>query len=150
MNVVRRILGTAGLTGALLLAAGGPALAAALPSAEPSATAAPTSAPATDPAEQPSGCEQNPVICQDSVPVAAPGTTTDCGQIDANGVASPAPPGTVCIAGGLRPPATSGAGTPQLPRTGAASASGALALGSSLLLLGVLAAIVGRRRPHHV
>jgi LPXTG-motif cell wall-anchored protein len=79
-------------------------------------------------------------------PGATPGTTTDCGQVN-GGTASPAPPGTVCIAGGLNPGATSGAGAPQrLPRTGPSHLLPTLATGLWLVLLGALAGFAGRRR----
>ena len=161
MNAVRRTLTTAGLAGLLLLGSAGTALAAASP--DPSATAtasavasatpsaSPTEVPPASPSAEPSpdpssGCPQDPQICQSGGGV---NTTTDCGQVNDGGVSSPPPPGTVCIAGGLRPGTTagSGAGTPgQLPRTGPASLLPTLALGSWLVLLGAVAAVAGRRR----
>ena len=163
MHAVRRILGAAGLTGALLLAASGAAWAdpSASPTAspDPSVTASPAATPGASESPSPaasevptpdpsSGCEQDPTICQDTGPLAHPGTTTDCGQINDNGVASPAPPGTVCIASGLNPGTTSGSGgvRPQLPRTGPPPLATTVALGSSLVLLGLLATLAGRRR----
>ena len=168
MTAVRRVLLTAGLTGTLLLSAGSAWAASPTPSADPSASptatasptasASPSATPApTDsptPSAQPSasptagGCDQNPEICQSG---GTPNTTTDCGQVGPGGQpASPLPPGTVCIASGLNPGANtgsgSGAGTPQLPRTGPAPLVPTLALGSWLLLIGVLAALIGRRR----
>lgn len=179
MRAVRRILATAGLTGTLLLAASGSAWAVSGPtpstdpSASPTATASPSDAAtptptataspseeatptptaSTDPSPEPSsGCEPDPTICQDNRPGVHPGTTTDCGQVDENGVASPAPPGTVCIAGGLNPGTTSGsgAGSPQLPLTGPPPVLPILAVSGTLVLLGLLAIRAGRRRAVHV
>jgi hypothetical protein len=171
MTAVRRVLATAGLTGALLLSAGsaGSAWAAdPTPSADPSAsptasadpsarpTPAPSESPLAEPSEEPTvgGCEQNPVICQSG---GVPGGTVDCGQVSEGGpAASPPPDGVVCIASGLNPgnpnevlesSAGSGAGAPRtLPRTGPAPLLPTLALGSWLLLIGLAAAVVGRRR----
>jgi hypothetical protein len=167
MHAVRRTLSTAGLAGFLLLATTGSAWADPTPSADPSASASatpsaaasPTSTPVPSdsptPSEEPApgGCDQNPVICQSG---GAPGgTTTDCGQVGPGGQpASPLPPGTVCIAGGLNPGAnpgevtqvTSGSGAGTLPRTGPARLVPTLLLGSWLLLVGVVAALAGRRR----
>ena len=145
MTAVRRTLTTAGLAGLLLLGSAGTALAA--PSPDPSATASPTTSPTASPTPDPSsGCPQDPQICQSGGGVR---TTTDCGQVHNGQPASPPPPGTVCIAGGLRPGTTggSGAGNPgQLPRTGPAPLLPTLALGSWLVLLGAVAAVAGRRR----
>jgi hypothetical protein len=155
------MLSLTALAGAVLLAPAGVAWADPTPSADPSATASPaaTAGPSPDatPSEEPppSGCEQNPEICQSG---GAPGTTTDCGQVGPGGQpASPPPPGTVCIASGLNPgnpdevtQVTSGAGSPTLPRTGPAPLVPTLALGGWLLLLGVLAVAAGRRRTAQV
>src|SRR4051794_198065 len=154
MHAVRRVLSLSCLAGALLMAPAGAAWADATPSPDPSATASPTAAAQPTPSEEPapSGCEQNPEICQSG---GAPGTTTDCGQVGPGGTpASPPPPGTVCIASGLNPgnpdevtQVTSGSGAPgTLPHTGPAPMLPTLALGSWLLLLGVAAALAGRRR----
>jgi hypothetical protein len=161
MTAVRRVLLTAGLAGVLSLAAAGSAWAdptpSASPTASPTASADPSATPAPTDSPQPSaeptagGCDQNPEICQSG---GVPNTTTDCGQINADGTSSPAPPGTVCIANGLNPGTSTGsgagAGAPQLPRTGPAPFVPTLALGSMLLLLGVLAATAGRRRTTEV
>ncbi|MDT7536909.1 MAG: hypothetical protein QOI82_494 [Actinomycetota bacterium] len=176
MTAVRRVLAAAGLVGLVVMASAGSAWADATPSADPSATASPAASP--DPAAtaspDPSPDASNPptgttdcgttadgtgtpgldpgVICQAGGinPGTAPSPTVDCGQVN-GGVASPAPPGTVCIAGGLRPGTTSGSGTPStLPRTGPAPLVPTLALGSWLLLLGMLAALLGRRRTAEV
>jgi hypothetical protein len=158
------MVGTAGLAGFLLLAPATAALAA-TPTPDPSATASPAASPIASPAASPTldpsptdsppagGCEQNPVICQSG---GAPNTTTDCGQIGPGGEpASPPPPGTVCIAGGLNPGAdpgevtqvTSGSGAPTtLPRTGPAPVLPTAAFGLWLVLIGVVAGIAGRRR----
>jgi hypothetical protein len=117
MTAVRRLLATSGLAGALLLASAGAAMA-------------------------------------DPTPSPAPSTTTDCGQVNDGGVSSPPPPGTVCIAGGLNPGAnpgevtqvTSGSGAGTLPRTGPAPLVPTMAVGSWLILLGLLVALAGRRR----
>jgi hypothetical protein len=153
---VRRVLATAGLAGLLLTATAGTAWAdpSATASPDPSATPAPTDSP--DPSAEPTagGCDQNPEICQSG---GAPNTTTDCGQVGPGGQpASPPPPGTVCIASGLNPgdpnevtqvSSGSGSGAPgTLPRTGPAPLGPTLALGGWLLLLGILAALMGRRR----
>jgi hypothetical protein len=172
MHAVRvhlgRIVGTAGLAGFLLLAPATAAFAA-TPTPDPSATASPAVSPSSTPDPSPSaaptdspvpsdspaagGCEQNPVICQSG---GAPNTTTDCGQIGPGGEpASPPPPGTVCIAGGLNPGAnpgevtqvTSGSGAPTtLPRTGPAPVLPTVAFGAWLVLIGLAAGIAGRRR----
>jgi hypothetical protein len=175
MYAVRRVIGTAGLAGFLLLAASGSAWADPTPSADPSATASAAASPTASPVATPTAsadpspdashaptgttdCGQTAdgtsspgldpgVICQAGGinPGTAPSPTVDCGQIN-NGTASPAPPGTVCIAGGLRPGTTSGSGSPStLPRTGPAPLLPTLALGSWLLLIGLVAALAGRR-----
>ena len=162
MHAVRRALATAGIAGLLLTSAGAAWAADPTPSADP--TASPTASPdpsatptATDtPTPEPTagGCDANPEICQSG---GAPNTTTDCGQIGPGGEpASPPQPGTVCIASGLNPgnpnevtPLSAGAGSGapgRLPRTGPAPLVPTLALGSWLLLLGVLVALAGRRR----
>jgi hypothetical protein len=159
MHAVRRLLVTAGLAGALLVSAGTAWAADPTPSADPSAsptaspdaspTPAPSESPLAEPSEEPpSGCEQNPEICQSG---GAPGGTVDCGQVGPNGEpASPPPPGTVCIASGLNPEevteVTSGAGAPTRPRTGPAPLLPTLLLGGLLLLLGAGVALAGRRR----
>lgn len=165
MHGVRRLLGTAGLMGVLALASAG-AASAATPTPAPSATATATATASPDPTPAPipsesiapspsaspfaeptpGGCDQNPVICQGG---GAPGgTTTDCGQVGPGGEpASPPPPGVVCIAGGIRPGTTSGAGgAQQLPRTGPAPLLPTLTIGMWLVLLGALLALAGRRR----
>jgi hypothetical protein len=161
MTAVRRVLATAGLVGLLAMASAGSAWADPTPSADPSAsptasadpsaTPAPTDSPAsTEPTA--GGCDQNPEICQSG---GVPNTTTDCGQVGPGGQpASPPPPGTVCIAGGLNngnpnevTQVTSGSGSPStLPRTGPAPLVPTLALGGWLLLIGLVAALAGRRR----
>jgi hypothetical protein len=167
MTAVRRLLATAGLAGLLLVPAGS-AWADPTPSADPSAspaaspdpsaTPAPTDSPTADPTAEPTagGCDQNPEICQSG---GAPGTTTDCGAIGPGGeAASPPPPGVICIAGGLNPgnanevtEVTSGSGAPgTLPRTGPAPVLRTLLLGGWLLLLGMVAALTGRRRTAEV
>ncbi|MDT7570038.1 MAG: hypothetical protein QOE05_212 [Actinomycetota bacterium] len=170
MTAVRRVLVTAGLAGVLLLPTGSAWAADPTPSADPSvsptasadpsATPAPTESPAAEPGTEPSaeptagGCEQNPVICQSG---GAPGSTVDCGQVGPGGeAASPPPPGVICIASGLNPgnpnevtqvSSGSGSGAPgTLPRTGPAPLVPTLLLGSWLLLIGVVAALTGRRR----
>lgn len=159
MTAVRRLLATSGLAGALLLASAGAAMADPTPSADPSATASPTASATPAPTDSPTpsaepttgGCDQNPEICQSG---GVPNTTTDCGQVNDGGVSSPPPPGTVCIAGGLNPGAnpgevtqvTSGSGAGTLPRTGPAPLVPTLAVGSWLVLLGLLVALAGRRR----
>jgi hypothetical protein len=123
--------------------------------------------PAPTASEEASGCAENPVICQSG---GAPQTTTDCGQVEPGSAGEPATdtptatiapdeqtpgldPGVICIASGVAPPGTAtdgGAAAPeaapaQLPRTGPAPLLESLALGSWLLLLGVLALVAGRR-----
>ena len=165
MHAVRRVLVTAGLAGALLIPAGSawadptPSAdpsASPTASADPSATPAPSESPVAEPSEEPTvgGCDQNPVICQSG---GAPGTTVDCGAVGPGGEpASPPPPGVVCIASGLNPgnpnevlesTAGSGSGAPgTLPRTGPAPLVPTLVLGGWLLLIGMLAVLIGRRR----
>jgi hypothetical protein len=160
MHAVRRVVGTAGLAGFLLLAPATAALAA-TPTPDPSATASPAASPSASPdasptvdasptdSPAPGGCEQNPVICESG---GAPNTTTDCGQVGPGGEpASPPPPGTVCIAGGLNPgevtEVTSASGAPgTLPRTGPAPLLPTAAFGLWLVLIGLAAGIAGRRR----
>jgi hypothetical protein len=95
----------------------------------------------------------------DPTPSPAPSTTTDCGQVGPGGQpASPLPPGTVCVAGGLNPGANpgevtqvnSGSGAGTLPRTGPAPLVPTLALGGWLVLFGLLVALAGRRRTAHI
>ena len=158
MHAVRRTLAVAGLAGLLLTASAGSAFAAPTPTPDPSASASadpsasPSEAPPAEPSAKPTdgGCAQDPQICESGgvAPSGDPETTTDCDPF----AASPPPSGVVCIAGGIRPGTTgtgsgSGAGAPgQLPRTGPAPVLPTLAVGSWLVLLGVLAAIAGRRR----
>lgn len=162
MTAVRRLLATAGLAAALMVPAGAAWAADPTPSADPSASptaspdpsASPAPTDSAEPSAEPTagGCDANPEICQSG---GAPGTTTDCGQIGPGGEpASPPPPGVICIASGLNPgnpnevtEVTAGSGSPgTLPRTGPASLLPMLSLGSWLLLLGIGAAVVGRRR----
>ena len=151
--LVRRLLAVAGIAGLLLAASAGAAVAAPAPS--PGATSAPGDQPPGDqPPDQPS-------------------TTTDCGLPPGDQPAdtstatiepSPEPatpgldPGVICIASGVN----TGGGTPQdsagggvapvadpaaqLPRTGPAPVLPTVAIGSWLLLIGVVAARAGRRR----
>jgi hypothetical protein len=168
MTAVRRVLLTAGLAGVLSMASAGSAWADPTPSGDPSAspTASPTAsadpsatpAPTDSPSAEPTagGCDANPEICQSG---GAPNTTTDCGQVGPGGQpASPPPPGTVCIAGGLNngnpnevTQVTSGSGSPgTLPRTGPAPLMPTLALGGWLLLIGMVAVLAGRRRTARV
>src|SRR4051812_17531834 len=111
MTVVRRVLATAGLAAVLLVPAGSAWAADPTPSADPSASPTASADPSASPAASPvasaepsaeptaGGCDQSPEICQSG---GAPNTTTDCGQVGPGGQpASPPPPGTVCIAGGL-------------------------------------------------
>src|SRR3954447_22304465 len=153
--LVRRLLAVAGATGLLLLGLAGAALAAPAPS--PEATAQPGDTPTEAP-----------------LPPDQPTTTTDCG-LPPNGETSsdtstagiePSPepatpgldPGVICIASGVNTgggvpvdSAGGGEGAPaadpaQLPRTGPAPVLPVVAIGSWLLLIGVLAAVAGRRR----
>jgi hypothetical protein len=160
MTAVRRVLATAGLAAALLIPAGSAWAADPTPSASPTASADPSATPTPTDSPEPSaepttgGCDQNPEICQSG---GAPGTTVDCGQVSEGGpAASPPPDGVVCIASGLNPgnpnevtqvSSGSGSGAPRtLPRTGAPPLVPTVALGSWLLLVGVLVALAGRRR----
>ena len=166
MHAVRRVLTTAGLAGVLAMASAGTGWAAdATPSPDPSATASPTASPDPDatpspaPSEEPlpeptgGGCEENPVICESNAGSGNPGSA-DCEQVQEGGVASPPPDGVFCITTanpGEVTPVSAGAGegaaVPEtLPRTGPAPVLPTLAVGSWLLLLGVLASIAARRR----
>lgn len=164
MTAVRRVLLTAGVAGALLLSAGSAWAADPTPSTDPSTSPTASADPSATPTDSPEpsaeptagGCDQNPEICQSG---GAPGTTVDCGQVGPGGQpASPPPPGTVCIASGLNPgnpnevtEVTAGSGAPgTLPRTGPAPVVPTLLLGGWLLLLGMLAAVTGRRRTTEV
>ena len=145
--LVRRLLAVAGTAGLLIAAPAGAALAAPAPS--PSATSAP---------DQPSP---------------GPSTTTDCGlppndqpSDTSTATIEPSPepatpgldPGVICIASGVNtgggaPQDSAGGGvapvadpTAELPRTGPAPLLPAAAVGSWLLLLGVVTALAGHRR----
>ena len=170
MFAVRRVLGTAGLAGLLALSSlgAGPVFADPTPSPDPSASADPSPAPSTRPSTNPStttDCGQvqgsgditpalDPgVVCQaggvnpGAAPSGEPETTTDCDPLaDGSGTASPPPSGVVCIASGVAPGAGTGTGATRLPRTGPAPLLPTLTIGCWLLLLGVLAALAGRRR----
>ena len=190
-RAVRRTLAIAGTAGLLCLM---PATASTAWAEDP--TPAPVSSDAAagnldDPA--PSGCEENPVICQAGGPI---NSTTDCGlpsdgdqgiAVGEPNPATPADPDTktvgiaaadeptpedpgpvdpdavICIASGVGPggapqadgsDATGGggeavvpvsAGAPQLPRTGPAPLLPTVAVGMWLVLLGLVAALAGRR-----
>ena len=161
--LVRRLLAVAGVAGLLVAAPAGAALAAPAPS--PEATASPTDAPL--PPDNPSTTTDCGLPPNDQgVAVGEPAPGTDPSDTSTATIApSPEPatpgldPGVICIASGVNtgggsPQDSAGGGevapvfdkTTQLPRTGPAPLLPTVAVGSWLLLIGVLAAIAGRRR----
>ncbi|MCA1710360.1 MAG: hypothetical protein LC789_01455 [Actinobacteria bacterium] len=136
--------------------------------AGPGAAYADDPVPAPVPSAEESGCADDPLICQSGgAPMQTP---VDCGLPTDEGVAVGEPvdpaapaadtptatigtdPGVICIASGVGPQGspTGGGAAPeaapgQLPRTGPAPLLETVAIGSWLLLLGVLGVIAGRR-----